>query len=71
MDFTKSQFVSYILAYGGVVGVIWFLFEKAADTLKPKVKKDISKWLKNIDPVECSMSITLFDQRQLLFPKIP
>jgi len=52
MDFTKSQFVSYILAYGGVIGIIWFLFSNAEDTLKPKVKKDISKWLKNIDPIE-------------------
>jgi len=48
MDFTESQFISYILAYGGVIGVIWFLFSKAEDTLKPKVKKDISKWLGNI-----------------------
>ena len=52
MDFTKSHFVSYILAYSGVIGLVWFLFSKAEDILKPKVKKDISKWLKNIDPEE-------------------
>ena len=52
MDFSVSPFIAYILAYSGIVGVIWFLFSKAEDTLKPKVKKDISNWLKNIDPVE-------------------
>jgi len=51
MDFTQSQFISYILALSGTCGFIWFLFSKAEDTLKPKVKKDISTWLKNLDPV--------------------
>jgi len=52
MDFGVSSFIAYFLAYSGIIGVIWFLFSKAEDTLKSNVKKDISKWLKNLDPEE-------------------
>ncbi len=51
MDFSQPQLVSYILAYGGIIGVIWFLFSKSEDTLNDKTKKSITRWLKNLNPV--------------------
>lgn len=39
--------VTYILAWAGTVGVIWFLFEKTEDTITTTAKNSISAWLKH------------------------
>jgi len=51
MNFTIPSFVTFIIAIGGTAGFIWFLFEKAEDTISHQSKESISKWLRNIEPL--------------------
>ena len=37
-------------ALSGIIGVIWFLFVRAEDTVKPEIKTAISSWLSNLNP---------------------
>lgn len=40
-----TETLAYIATVGTTVALIWFLFEKAEETINPDVKKEISTWL--------------------------
>jgi len=50
MDFSIPPFLAYVAAWGATIGAVWFLFEKAEDTVTPEIKQGISGWLRKLDP---------------------
>lgn len=49
MNFTVPPFVTYLMALGALVTLIWLLFDKAEEALLASKKDEISSWLKNLD----------------------
>ena len=44
------EWLKYVLALLSLGGGIWVLFERAETVIKPNVREDISRWLRNLDP---------------------
>lgn len=67
MDFSIHPFIAWVIAWGATIGAVWFLFEKAEDTVTTKTRRAISHWLRNLEPAEAlsnwpSMFATVFDR---------
>jgi len=65
MDFSIHPFIAWVIAWGATIGAVWFLFEKAEDTVTTKTRRAISHWLRNLEPAEAlsnwpSMFATVF-----------
>jgi len=50
MEFSIPPFLAYVIAWGATIGAVWFIFEKAEETVTAETKRSISNWLHNINP---------------------
>ena len=54
MDYSVPQFVTYVLAWFGLTGGTWALFEYAETVVNPKLHKRLSGWLTAETPIQFS-----------------
>ena len=67
MTFQIPSIITYVIAWASTIAGIWFLFEKAEDTISKQSRDSLSAWINNfnlgqVTPKWTSHFVTVFDQ---------